>query len=223
MSTLEERAANLEAAGIFLGGPPRLFETAGQKLLMTLLSEGLTPDAKVLDVGCGCLRGGYWLIHFLDEGCYCGIEPNKPMLEAGLETLLEPGLADLKQPRFDNNSDFDFTAFGETFDFFVARSVWTHASKPQIRAMLDGFRNTASPGAVFVTSYLRATLLKRDDYQGATWIGRSHESDTPGLVRHSLRWIQAECAERRLTANEIKGKEFNFGAQTWLRIKREAN
>lgn len=221
MNTLEERAANLEAAGIFLGGPARLFGTAGRKLLMTLLSDGLTPDSKVLDVGCGCLRGGYWLIHFLDRGCYCGIEPNEPMLEAGREILLERGLEELKRPRFDNNSDFDFTVFGEKFDFFVARSVWTHASKQQIRTMLDGFTSAASAEGIFLTSYLRASLLKRDDYQGTSWIGRSHESDAPGLVRHSLRWIQAECTGRGLVADEIQAKELNFGGQTWLRIRRQ--
>jgi hypothetical protein len=47
---------------------------------------------KVLDLGCGCLRGGYWLIHLLEPGCYCGIEPNQVMLAAGIEHLLEPEL-----------------------------------------------------------------------------------------------------------------------------------
>ena len=62
----------------------------------------------VLDIGCGCLRGGYWLIHFLGKGCYFGIEPNKEMLEAGTRILLEPELEDLKKPKFDFNSNFDF-------------------------------------------------------------------------------------------------------------------
>lgn len=221
METLTERANRLEAEGIFLGGPARLFETAGQKSLITLLSEGLNPNCKVLDIGAGCLRGGYWLIHFLDEGCYFGIEPNAEMLEAGCRILLEPGLADLKKPRFDHNADFDFTVFGETFDFFVARSVWTHASKQQIQAMLDGFVSTSNSGGIFLTSYVKPTIFKKE-YMGTEWVGRSHESTTPGIVRHSLGWIQAECAKRELIAEEIKGKAYNFGGQTWLRIKHKA-
>ncbi|CAG0947608.1 hypothetical protein ANRL1_04330 [Anaerolineae bacterium] len=118
MKTLMERANELEARGIFLGGPLQVFETAGRKLLTVLLSEGLTPSSNVLDIGCGCLRGGYWLIHFLDEGCYFGIEPNTEMLEAGINIVLEPGLADLKRPRFDHNAEFDFAIFKEKFDFF---------------------------------------------------------------------------------------------------------
>ena len=41
METLIERAKRLKSEGIFLGGPIGLFEAAGQKLLITLLSEGL--------------------------------------------------------------------------------------------------------------------------------------------------------------------------------------
>lgn len=219
MKTLKERAQALQAEGIFLGGPVKFFETAGQKLLITLLSEGLTPASKVLDVGCGCLRGGYWLIHFLDEGGYFGIEPNTQMIDAGRRILLEPGLEALKKPRFDHNADFNFSVFKEKFDFFVARSVWTHASKPQIQTMLDEFVRTANSGGVFITSYIKATLFK-PDYKGTTWVGKSHESGTSGIVCHSLRWIQAECAKRGLIVNEIKEEAYNFSNQTWLRIKK---
>jgi len=218
METLIERAKRLKSEGIFLGGPIGLFEAAGQKLLITLLSEGLKPDFKVLDIGCGCLRGAYWLIHFLDKGCYYGIEPNIEMLEAGNRIILEPGLADLKKPMFDHNPDFNFMIFGEKFDVFVARSIWTHASKQQIQTMLDGFVSTANSGGIFLTSYLKPTFFKKD-YMGGSWIGRSHESETPGLVRHSFGWIQGECAKRGLVAEEIKEKAYNFGDQTWIRVK----
>jgi SAM-dependent methyltransferase len=216
MKTVKERASGLKADGIYLGGPPDLFDTAGRKLLITLLSEGLTPSSKVLDIGCGCLRGGYWLIHFLDRGCYFGIEPNTKMLEAGIRVLLEPGLEELKRPRFDHNADFDFTVFQERFDFFVARSIWTHASKKQIQTMLDGFVSAANSKGLFLTSYLKPTLFKKD-YKGTEWIQGVHAT-----VHHSLGWIQTECANRGLVAEEIKGKAYNFGKQTWIRIKPRA-
>jgi hypothetical protein len=130
-------------------------------------------------------------------------------------------LADLKKPRFDHNADFDFAIFEERFDFFVARSIWTHASKQQIQTMLDGFVSTANNEGIFLTSYLKPTLFKKD-YKGTEWIGRSHESDTPGIVRHSFGWIQTECTNRGLVAEEIKEKAYNFGNQTWIRIKHRA-
>jgi SAM-dependent methyltransferase len=218
MKTLMERVREIESEGVFLGGPTNLFETAGRNLLMILLREGLTPSSKVLDIGCGCLRGGYWLIHFLDRGCYFGIEPNTVMIEAGLRILLEPGLADNRQPRFDHNECFDLSVFEEKFDFFVARSIWTHASKQQIQTMLDGFLRTANPKGIFLTSYVRASLFKRD-YTGTAWVGRSHTSEAPGVIAHRWGWIQAECAKRGLVAVEIKEKAFNIGNQTWIRIQ----
>lgn len=219
-TTYRQRVKALKAEGIFLGGPPPWFEKAGRKILMTLLNDGLTTDAKVLDIGCGCLRGGYWLIHFLKPSGYCGIEPNRAMLQAGLDVLLEADERERKAPRFDYNDRFDFTVFDEQFDFYVARSVWTHAAKPHIETMLDGFVETSSERAVFLASYQKPTLFNRD-YKGTEWIGKSHESDEGGIVRHSFRWIRKACAARGLTVRELKVPAYNFGLQTWLQVRRD--
>jgi SAM-dependent methyltransferase len=218
MDKILERANRIYASGISLGGRLEHFELAGRKLIITLLSEGLTPASKVLDIGCGSLRGGYWLIHFLDKGCYFGIEPNAQMLAAGVEILLEPGLVELKQPRFDNNSDFDLSVFGQRFDFLVALSIWTHATKSQIQTMLDGFARNSNDNGIFLTSYYNATLIDRD-YKGNIPSGKSFQSTLPGFVHHRFGWIQAECAKRGLEAQEIKEKAYKYWNQTWLRIK----
>jgi len=221
METLQERANKIKAEGIFLGGVPQRFEIAGRTLLITLLSEGLHPYSKVLDIGCGCLRGGYWLIHFLDKNRYFGIEPNKKMLDAGLQYLLEPGLYEEKNPHFDNNSDFNFDVFKEKFDFLVALSIWTHASKPQIQSMLDGFVSTTDTKGVFITSYYSATIFK-PDYKGANWIGAGNPAQPHGMIHHSLGWIKAECEKRGLVAQEVPEKAYQYWNQTWLKISHKA-
>lgn len=213
---LQHKAEGL-AGKIFLGGPVKQFENAGRMQLVLLLREGLYPNSKVLDIGCGCLRAGYWLIHFLDPARYFGIEPNRGMVKLGISTFLEPGLLETKKPSFDYNPDFDFSVFAQHFDFFIARSIWTHASKPQIRTMLDGFaRHSTDPG-VFLASYKPASLL-RPDYKGEKWVGRSHKSDRPGMVHHHFAWIQRECAQRGLNVVEIRERAYNFGGQVWLNI-----
>ncbi len=220
MSSLIDRASIIESQGIFIGGSARYFDIPGRKILMTLLESGLYPNSKVLDVGCGCLRGGYWLIHFLEKNCYYGIEPDKEMLKAGIEILLEPEEIRLKNPRFDSNQDFDFSVFNQKYDFFVARSIWTHTSKNQICTMLDGFCQTSSENGVFLASFIKASLL-RPDYKGTRWVGRSHTSDEVGVVAHSLGWIQRECEKRGLDVQEILDETLNFGNQTWLKITRQ--
>ena len=199
----------------FLGGPVSDFEAIGRLQLTTLLREGLYPNSKVLDIGCGCLRGGYWLIHFLDPGCYYGIEPNRTMLGAGISQLLEDGLVAAKNPRFDYNAQFDSSVFGVVFDFFVARSVWTHASKSQIEKMLDSFVHDSTQTGTFLTSYLRSNWLQRD-YRGNNWVGRSHQTDVPGLVYHDFHWIQRVCRQRSLDVTELRQGIYN--SQTWLKI-----
>jgi hypothetical protein len=218
---LGEIAAKLHRDGIFTGGPPHLFESAGRLQLSTLVREGVYPSSKVLDIGCGCLRAGYWLVRLLDSGCYFGIEPNQPMLQAGLDHILGPELQAAKKPSFDTNDRFDFSVFAVKFDVFLARSIWSHAPKPQIQTMLDGFLQNSSPDGFFLTSYYPAPWLswKTRDYSGTRWIGKSHVSAQPGQVAHKRTWIEAQCRERGLFLRQLPDPPFN--GQYWLKISRK--
>ncbi|MGA2454703.1 MAG: class I SAM-dependent methyltransferase [Solirubrobacteraceae bacterium] len=251
--SVQERAERL-AETRFIGGPANDFESMGRAGFDVLLREGLSPSSRVLDVGCGALRLGYWLMRFLNPGCYFGIEPNQEMLRLALEELVEPDVVGRADAHFDFNEDFDFSVFGETFDFVVARSIWTHASKPQISAMLDSFAATASPHGVFLASYRAATRWRKlaarwpraeplfamlpldtmspllaalpsfglsEEYEGQAWVGRSHKSDSPGIVKHSLRWVSGEAAKRDLTVQLMPYPVFH--RQYWLRIARASS
>jgi SAM-dependent methyltransferase len=156
--SLQERAERI-AQTTWLGGPPHLFEEIGRMGFSLLLREGLRPNSRVLDVGCGALRLGYWLMRFLEPGCYFGIEPQQDMLAVGLEQIVEPEIVARADAHFDANEDFDFSVFGEPFDFVFARSIWTHASKPQIGAMLSSFAANSTPAGVFLTSYKPASTF----------------------------------------------------------------
>lgn len=83
--------------------------------------------------------------------------------------------------------------------------------------MLDGFVSNSVPTGVMLTSYKKPTIFKKD-YQGEEWVGRSHESTAPGIVRHSLKRIKSECTTRDLVACEINDPAYNFGSQTWIRV-----
>lgn len=216
MLTVQQRAELLDAA-TFFGVPIAGFENAGRQQLILLLTCGLEPRSKVVDLGCGVLRGGYWLIHFLDPDGYCGIEPHDGRLAAGRSSIIEPDLEPTKRPRFDNNANFDTSVFGVKFDYFLAYSIWTHASKPQIEKMLDHFLRDTNPGAMFLTSIFPAGW-RHKDYRKSRWFGTSHESSAPGCIGHSQRWIRSECSRRGLTMRRL-GRERD--GQTWLQISRD--
>ena len=211
-----QNRADLLRKGQFLGVPFDDFDRGGREQLIFLLMNGLRPDSQVLDLGCGVLRGGYWLIHFLDAGGYHGIEPHAERLEIGTTVILESETLRLKEPLFDSNATFDTDAFGKKFDFFLAYSIWTHAPKHQIEVMLDGFVRNSRDDAAFLASILPARR-KADDYTGDKWFGTSHDSHVPGCIRHSFSWIREACSRRGLHVQMV-GRDWI--GQIWLRVDR---
>jgi SAM-dependent methyltransferase len=242
----QARARELDASGRHVGGPPDHWSLDGRFQLIALLRRGLNPDSHVVDVGCGALRAGYWLIHFLEPGRYHGIDPMKDNVDAARAAILEPGLEAAKQPAFAYNDDFDIGVFGVSPDFVLARSVWSHAPKSQIQALLDSFAAKAAEDALMLSSYLpamdpndraaarrspvdrllgrraahnRRRYSKRPDYNGTEWAGWGPGSDaTDVLIAHSFNWIVTACRERGLAVAESRQDE--FGGQVWLEIKR---
>jgi len=217
VSNLQWRAERMISEHGFLGVPRGTFAQAGREQLIALLAEGLRPESKVLEFGCGCLRIASWLVRFLDSDGYYGIEPVRQRVDYGLQYLFKPAELAIKRPRFDYNPVFNSSVFGTKFDFFLARSIWTHASKAQIEATLDSFLRDAWPHATFLASYLPA-LSPGDDYKGTQWVGTSHECDTPGVIRHALSWIVEQCRNRGLNCEEIPGMDCD--SQSWLRMRR---
>ena len=212
---LQKRGERLSQVS-YVGCGAYRFEKTGRAELEALIRNGLNPWSKLLDIGCGALCGGYWMIHFLDAGGYHGIEPNQHMLKAGIEYLLEPGLLETRTPRFVYNDQYDFSGFGTKFDFFHAHSIWTHAPKKDIEKMLDGFVKFGNAGARFLTSF-KSPHIFRPDYKGDSWVGVSHESETAGICRHSFKWIQNACRKREVTVTLLKHEKIH--KQKWLLIE----
>lgn len=201
----------------FLGVPANTFEEAGRAQFVALLEEGLMPHSKVLEIGCGVLRVGYWLIYFLKEDGYCGIEPAEERVEIGKKHLFDVSTLENKRPKFSFNEDFDSDIFDQKFDYFLAGSIWTHCSKQSIEVMLDGFVRNSNENGVFLASYLPARS-KGQDYHGHEWVGTSHVSDVSGCIRHSKKWIEAQCRSRNLFVEQLSQEAFD--GQYWLRISR---
>jgi SAM-dependent methyltransferase len=232
------------------GASRETFAEYGRLQLIALLRRGLTPGSHVIDVGCGGLRAGYWLMHFLDRGRYHGIEPLRERVDVARAELLEPGLEEQKAPTFDYNLDFDLSVFGVAPRFVLARSVLSHAAKPQIQALLDSFAAVATSDGLLLASYLPADVpangqgsrgllarleslrrrgpnpdhkrrrKRRPDYQGMGWAGRS-----PLATDQSQRVIahRFDWIADQCATRDLRVRESNednFGDQIWLEVRR---
>ena len=214
MSWFQKAGEAINAQDLFVGCPVPEFEVTSQVPYQLAIKHGLQPHSRVLEIGCGCLRVGYWFIDFLDKGGYSGIEPNIPMLDAGKELILG-NLESEKRPNFSHNDRFDF---GGTFDFVIAFSIWSHASRKQIKQMLHQFALHTPPWAKFLGSYFPADRPS-DAYEGDEWVGRSHECDEPGIVRHLPKTLSQMAIEQKLSISYLDSHRVLN--QDWLIVQHE--
>lgn len=161
----------------YIGPPERYDLVAGiQFNLLTLL--GLRESHSVLDIGCGSLRGGRLLIPYLLPGRYFGIEPNTWLIEEAIRWELGEDLVQLKRPTFSDVADFRLSVFGRQFDFLMAQSIFSHASRNQIRRCLAEAATVMKPTSVFAANFMEGV----EDYAGSDWVYPHCVVYTPGLI-----------------------------------------
>ena len=150
-----EEAARLGRHRKVVGG---LWEELGRLQFEHLVANGLKPASRLLDVGCGSLRGGIKFVPYLDAGNYFGTDINEPLLDAGYREEITPlGLAN-KLPRSNLVADgsFDFSWCNAPFDFAIAQSLFTHLPIDQLRVCLEKLSAVMTVGGVFFVTYFEA-------------------------------------------------------------------
>jgi cyclopropane fatty-acyl-phospholipid synthase-like methyltransferase len=101
-----------------------------------LSSRGLRPEHRLLDIGCGTLRGGIPLIDYLDCGNYVGVESRPKVLEEGRRELVESGF-EHKRPLLINAAHPAEIEPEAPFDFAWAFSVLFHMPDEVVDAYLS--------------------------------------------------------------------------------------
>lgn len=129
-----------------------LWEEMGQLQFDFLVAEGLQPDHRLLDVGCGSLRAGVKLIPYLEPDRYAGVDQEQSLLAAGRAELGEELWAQ-RRPLLMAMDDFAVSRLGRTFDVAVAQSVWTHISLNLVRRCLYGVEQVLAPGGRFYATF----------------------------------------------------------------------
>jgi ubiquinone/menaquinone biosynthesis C-methylase UbiE len=118
-------------------------------------SRGLQPSQFLLDVGCGCLRGGIHFVRYLEAGRYVGIDANRSLLQAGLDELEQAGLGN-KGAVLIESAHFEFQKANMLFDSAIAISVFTHVFMNHIARCLAEVKRVLKNGASFYATYFEA-------------------------------------------------------------------
>src|SRR6266567_9517154 len=141
----------------------------GQMQFDYLVSHGLKPGMRMLEIGCGNLRAGRLFIEHLDAGDYYGIDISPDVLLAAQRTLAEAGLQD-KLPHLTLVRDLklEFLPAGH-FDVVHAHSVFSHSPIEVIEECLAHAGRVMKPGGFFDFTFDRTEgaehhVLREDFY-----------------------------------------------------------
>jgi SAM-dependent methyltransferase len=153
-----------------LVGPPRLWRQKRAFQIAFLRGVGLEPRHRLLDLGCGTLRGGIPLIAHLEPGHYTGIELRAEVLEEGRRELAESGLAE-RRPLLLACGDLAALWLEGRFDFVLAFSVLIHMTDEIAgTALRFAARHLAPSGAFYANVNLDRAPERR--WQGFPVVSR---------------------------------------------------
>ena len=125
----------------------------GQAQIDFLIRQGLAHEDRLLDIGCGDLRGGTYMVEHLDTGNYTGIDISEEAIKQGWQNVRKKGLME-KKPVLLVNNDLKFNEFeDEAFDWVFANSVLTHLPKEQITECFSNVGSILAPGGTACLSY----------------------------------------------------------------------
>jgi SAM-dependent methyltransferase len=141
----------------------------GQMQFDYLVSHGLKPGMRMLEIGCGNLRAGRLFIDHLDAGDYYGIDISPDILLAAQRTLAEAGLQH-KLPHLTLVQDLklEFLPAGY-FDVVHAHSVFSHSPIEVIDECLAHVGRVMKPDGFFDFTFDRTEgaehhVLREDFY-----------------------------------------------------------
>ncbi len=183
---LDMRTSTRRAA---LVGDPERWEAQRRFQFEFLTSRGLAPSHRLLDIGCGALRGGIPLIEYLNTGRYTGIEARAAVLDEGAKELAESGL-EHKRPVLINASDPAQVHLAAPVDFAWAFMVLIHMPDE----IVDGY-----------LALIAKSLSESGQFYGNVNLGDRPEGSWQGfpVVSRSRDFYERLAASRGLTVEEV--------------------
>lgn len=199
-------------------GPPTQFDFMGATQFRLLTSLGLREEHHVVDIGCGSLRTGRYLLNYLLPGRYTGVEPNPWLWQQAVESELGNDLITLKSPRFLEEDDFQLAEVApNSIDYIVAQSIYSHTGQDALTVSLKaGARSLAASGQFLFTVVTPDNMGAKNMAAGADSTGWIY----PKCVTFSAQDVVALCADIGLHAQQLA---WYHPRQTWFRATLDPN
>ena len=183
----------------FVGG---LWEEIGQLQFQFMKAQGLLPQHKLVDVGCGAMRGGLHFVNYLNNGNYFGLDSNRSLIEAAKVELDDKGLL-AKSPSLLVNDKFELFLFNTKFEYAIAISVFTHLFMNHITRCLVEIGKVLTPNGRFYATFFQAPhpahLKPMIHYPGKI---KTHYDHDP--FHSSIEEMQNLAARANLEVNLVK-------------------
>jgi SAM-dependent methyltransferase len=146
------------------------YDRLGQAKLETLRDVGLTPDSRILDVGCGTGQLAVPLEPFLsDRGLYCGTDIGEEAIAFCRERFRRPNF------RFQQNEMTSLPIEGVEFDYIAFFSVFTHTYPDETVLLLAEANRLLAPGGVIIGDVFTSPVVERCvGNRGAVELNRDH-------------------------------------------------
>jgi hypothetical protein len=157
-----------------------MWDEIGKLQMEFLISEGLSPEDRLLDIGCGSLRLGVRAVEFLEPGNYWGTDLNLALLNAGYDREIVPNDLSGRLPRSHLVVDerFVFPGVPTELDFAIAQSLFTHLPLNHMRLCLTNLARHVSTPCTFYF-----TVFTPEDQP----VTESHQQSRGGILTHTDR------------------------------------
>jgi SAM-dependent methyltransferase len=141
------------------------WEELGRLQFDYLVANHLKPDSKLLDLGCGTLRGGRHFIRYLNAGNYTGTDISLKAIDYAHRLAMDEFLA-TRKPRliYRRPGEAFFADLDDArFDFVLAHSVFTHLPAEVVEECLAGVGRVMNPDAIFFFTFKDEAEPRRKD------------------------------------------------------------
>lgn len=178
----------------WIGTEGEAFELSGRAQFDILMSEGLHWSDHVLEIGCGALAAGQWLIRYLGADRYVGIEPQAWLIrEASVALELDRAFIPNRRPRFVHRTDFDGSCAAPEggFRWILSHSILSHVSRGQLIEFLKNARKVvAKDGVACVSLHLGAETTAGEEwsYPESIYFTRAEAEDAAKYAGWAVEW-----------------------------------